>query len=83
MKTNLLTIPYVGKNIKQHLLDIGIYCVEDLNGKDPYKLYSMINDSKGIKQDKCLLYVFKMAVYYARGDTHDPDKLKWWYWKDK
>lgn len=45
MKTNLLTISYVGKNIKQDLLDIGIY--------------------------------------YGKNDVHDPDKLKWWYWKDK
>lgn len=49
---------------------------KDLKTKDPDKLYSKINDLKGIKQDKCLLYVFKMAVYYAKNDTHDIDKLK-------
>ncbi|NMB56563.1 pathogenicity locus, partial [Candidatus Beckwithbacteria bacterium] len=32
-------------------------------------------------QDRCLLYVFRCAVYYAKGGR-DPEKLKWWNWKD-
>jgi len=24
-----------------------------------------------------------MAVYYADTENPDPEKLKWWYWKDK
>ena len=39
MKTDLITIPYVGKNIKEDLLNIGISCVEDLKGKNPEELY--------------------------------------------
>ena len=39
MKTDLLTIPYVGKNTKEDLINIGITCVEDLVGKDPEILY--------------------------------------------
>lgn len=54
-----------------------------LKTKDSDELYSNINNLKGVKQDKYLLYVFKMAVYYVKNDVHDPDKLKWWYWKDK
>ncbi len=83
MKTDLLTIPYVGKNIKDDLLNIGITCVEDLKAKNPEELYSKINNVKGFKEDKCLLYVFRMAVYYAENDNYDSNKLKWWYWKDK
>lgn len=28
-------------------------------------------------------HVFRCAVYYAEHEEHDPEKLKWWYWKDK
>ncbi len=39
MKTDLITIPYVGKQTKEALMNIGITCVEDLRGKDPEDLY--------------------------------------------
>ena len=38
---------------------------------------------KKYQEDKCQLYVFRLAVYYAENDFHEEDKLKWWYWKDK
>lgn len=34
MKTDLITIPNVGKRTKEALKNIGITCVEDLRGKD-------------------------------------------------
>ena len=40
MKTDLLTIPGVGKNTKEDLMNIGITCVEDLVGKVPENLYT-------------------------------------------
>lgn len=79
---NLLTIPGVGKNIKEDLMNIGIYCVEDLKGKNPEELYLKDAKVKGFQDDRCLLYVFRMAVYYAENDQHEEEKLKWWYWKD-
>ena len=38
---------------------------------------------KGYQEDRCALYVWRAAVYYADHETRDPEKLKWWYWKDK
>ena len=38
---------------------------------------------KGFQEDKCQLYVFRLAVYFAENETHEVEKLKWWYWKDK
>ena len=35
MKTDLLCIPGIGKNIRQDLINIGIDCVEALRGQDP------------------------------------------------
>ncbi len=83
MKTNLLKIPYIGKNTKEDLYNIGITCVEDLKGKNPEELYLKDCQFKGYQEDRCQLYMFRMAVYYAEHDTWDKEKLTWWYWKDK
>ena len=72
MKRDLLTIPNVGKNTKEDLLKLGVTCVEE---KDC--------EIKKYREDKCQLYVFRQAVYYAEHETHEQEKLKWWYWKDK
>lgn len=83
MKTDLLTIPYVGKNTKEDLMNIGITCVEDLKGKNPEDLFLKDCQFKRSLEDRCQLYVFRMAVYFAENEVHDKEKLKWWYWKDK
>ena len=38
---------------------------------------------KGYQEDRCALYVWRAAVYYADHETREAEKLKWWYWKDK
>lgn len=83
MKTNLSTIPNVGPKTKECLIKIGITCVEDLIGKDPEEMYKKDCAQKGFEEDKCQLYLFRMAVYYAEHTTHENEKLKWWYWKDR
>lgn len=83
MKTDLIKIPNVGKNTKEDLIKIGITCVEDLVGKNPEQLYLKDCEVKKYQEDRCQLYVFRMAVYYAEHTSHDVEKLKWWYWKDK
>ena len=78
---NLQTIPGIGKNIAQDLFDIGIRNVEDLKNKDPEKLYEKSNKFAGIRQDPCLLYTFRCAVYFANTKNPKPELLKWWNWK--
>ena len=62
-KNDLETIPGVGKDIKRHLLNIGIKTVEDLIGENPEELYLRDIAAAGHPTDKCLLYVFRSAVY--------------------
>ncbi|MCX6353138.1 MAG: pathogenicity locus [Bacteroidetes bacterium] len=78
----LCQIPGVGKSIANDLWNIGIYGIKDLVGKDPAVLYNQSNLFAGCVQDRCLLYVFKCAVYYANtpADKRDAEKLKWWNW---
>ena len=80
----LMKIPGVGKSIANDLWNIGIRKVSDLKKKDPEHLYDLSNRYAGAVQDKCLLYVFRCAVYFAEteGRKQDPEKLKWWNWKN-
>ena len=82
-KGDLQTVPGVGKSIAEDLRNIGILTVADLKGNDPEKLYDLSNRFVGKRQDRCLLYVFRCAVYFAENKNPDPEKLKWWNWKDK
>jgi hypothetical protein len=81
---DLTSIPGVGKSIAADLRRIGIRKVSDLKFQDPDRLYSESNMQVGAIQDRCLLYVFRCAVYYASTAParRQADKLKWWNWKD-
>lgn len=72
----LRQIPGVGVSIANDLINIGITKIEDLKNKDPELLYKQSNKYAGAVQDKCLLYVFRCAVYYASEKKHDKEKLK-------
>ncbi len=76
------TIPGVGKTIAQDMWDIGIRTISDLNGADPELLYEKLCAFQNARVDRCMLYVFRCAVYFATEKRHDPELLKWWNWKD-
>ena len=78
----LQKIPGVGKSIANDLWNLGITRISDLDGNDPEKLYNESNKQVGVIQDRCLLYVFRCAVYFASNTKHEKSKLLWWNWKD-
>lgn len=80
---DLFKIPGIGKKMAEDLQLLGISKPEDLRGKDPELLYERLCAVKGYTVDRCVLYVFRCAVYYASEKVLDPEKLKWWNWKDK
>ncbi len=82
-KDELQRIPGVGPSIAEDLRAIGIARIADLKGKDPERLYSRSNAKRGMVQDRCLLYVFRCAVYFAETPRPNSKKLDWWAWKDK
>lgn len=81
----LRLIPGVGSVIAHDLWNLGYHSIDDLKGQDPENIYTLHNNFKGSIQDKCMLYVFRCAVYFANTNELDRDteKLKWWNWKDK
>jgi len=79
---DLLNIPGVGPRLTRDLTDLGYRCVSDLRGAEPESMYQNLGALRGRHIDRCVLYVFRCAVYYAGTSMHDPELLKWWNWKD-
>jgi predicted RecB family nuclease len=80
---DLLRIPGIGKSIARDLRDLGIARVADLRQADPEALYDNLCALRGAHIDRCVLYTFRCAVYFASEEQHDPELLKWWNWKDR
>ena len=81
-KSPLRAIPGIGPDMEKHLLRLGYHDVPSLRGADPEEMYERDCALQGARLDRCVLYVYRCAVYYASHDRHDPEKLKWWNWKD-
>ncbi len=80
---DLSRIPGVGPSIAADLWLLGIHEVAELRGRDPESLYAGLCRKVGSRVDRCVLYVFRSAVYFASESAHDPELLKWWNWKDE
>jgi hypothetical protein len=77
----LRSIPGVGPRTAEDLRTLGIGRPDDLVGRDPERLYARLCAAHGGHSDRCNLYVYRCAVYFAEGGR-DPELLKWWSWKD-
>lgn len=81
--SDLQTIPSIGPKVGKMLVEIGISKVSDLCNQSPDELYERVCAYRREAMDRCVLYHFRCAVYFASNDTHKPELLKWWNWKDK
>jgi len=81
-KTGLTNIPGIGEKMAQHLINAGYTTIESLKGQNPEEVYRKDCLFQGVQVDKCALYAYRLAVAYADGTITDPEKLKWWNWKD-
>lgn len=75
-------IPGVGKSIAEDFWNLGFRSLKELKGLDPEELYNALCDYQRCKVDRCMLYVFRCAVYFASEKEHNSELLKWWNWKD-
>lgn len=80
---DLRRIPGVGPSIAADLRRLGFRRVRDLRGADPEAMYQRLCRLTGERQDPCVLYVFRCAVYFASRTRHRPELLKWWNWKGR
>lgn len=78
----LVKIPSVGPRTAEDLYDLGIRAVFDLTRRTPEELFEKLCKMKGKRVDPCTLYIFRAARRYAEKPDTDPEKLKWWLFKD-
>ena len=78
----LRALPGVGPAIASDLRALGYSDPADLVGEEPELMYHRLCDLQGAHVDRCMLYVFRCAVYAASTDRPETEKLKWWNWKD-
>jgi len=71
-----MEMPGFGIKSAQQLWEIGIRSIADLKNKDPEIMYLELMGSRGVHVDRCVLYGFREAVYYASHENHDPELLK-------
>lgn len=82
VKSPLQVIPGVGPAAVGDFHRLGIHEVHQLRDRSPEALYEALGAMDGRPHDRCVLYVFRAAVYFASNEHHDEEKLKWWNWKD-
>lgn len=80
---SLRKIPNVGKTTEQDLIAMGYMTVESLKGKTAYDLYDEECALRGALVDRCQLYLYRAVEYFVNNPDPDPEKLKWWHWKDE
>jgi len=76
-------IPVVGKSIAQDYWDLGFRSLDEIKNVDPGLLFDRLCALRGCRVDRCMLYVFRCAHYFVNEKNPDPEKLKWWNWKEK
>lgn len=79
----LRAIPGIGASLARDLRRLGYRQPADLTRADPQEMYDRLCRLTGTRQDPCVLYAFRCAVYFASRRRHRPDLLKWWNWKDR
>ena len=80
---DLRRIPGVGVKTEHDLISLGYRCIADLAGQNPEEMYRRDCTLRGVIIDRCQLYVYRCAVYFAEHTAPDPEKCKWWYWKNR
>ncbi|MEI3579851.1 MAG: helix-hairpin-helix domain-containing protein [Acutalibacteraceae bacterium] len=71
-------MPGIGPNIEVDLEAIRIISLPYFPGRNPEERYRLDCLHKGYEEDRCQLYVYRLAVYYAATPDPHPDRLRWW-----
>lgn len=81
--SELKQIPNVGKCTEADLIAMGYTTMESLRGIPAEELYAAECALRGFVLDRCQLYLLRAVVYFVNTDQPDPEKCRWWYWKDE
>lgn len=67
MKSELTRMPGAGNDMAEHLTRAGYPTIESLKEKND-DIYTADCFAQGITVDRCALYCYRLAVYYADHD---------------
>ncbi len=70
----------IGKAMLGDFELLGVKTVEELARLDGEKLYRALEKKTAIRQDPCVLDVFRCAVAQARDPQLEREKCNWWWW---
>jgi hypothetical protein len=76
----LQLLPGIGPSLAADLRRLGVNSIPGLARRDPERLYARLCDITREKQDPCVLYAFRCAVYASRTSMPDPTLLEWPAW---
>lgn len=80
--SELRHIPNVGEQTEKDLTAMGYTTLESLKGKKAEDLYREECALRGVEIDRCQLYLYRAVEYFVNTEKPDPEKCKWWLWKD-
>ena len=75
-------IPGIGPAMAGDLWDLGMRSMADLAVGDPEAMYTETRRQAGGEMDRCVLYVYRCAVAFAKDPDLEADLRQWWKWKD-
>lgn len=79
----LRKIPNIGRQTEKELIEMGYTSIESLKGKCAGELYAEACALHGMQIDRCQLYLYRAVEYFLHAEHPDPEKCKWWHWKDE
>ncbi len=82
-RDELQTLPGVGPSIAADFRLLGVKSLKDLARRDPERLYARLCNITHEKQDPCVLYVFRCAVYASRTPLPKRELLEWPAWMER
>lgn len=82
-RDELQDLPGIGPSLAADLRHLGVTSIKSLVRRDPERMYALLCDLTNEKQDPCVLYVFRCAVYASRTALPDRELLKWWNWMER
>ena len=84
VKDPLQRLPGIGPAMAGDLRLLGVEAPADLVGRNTRAMYDELCAATGLRQDPCVLYVFRCAVWVAEHpDDPDTSLRNWWAWKDR